>query len=70
MCPKCQDIGHKAKFCHRRQSQPELWPCENCGEYNHDTRDCYFDEPIECPICHQFGHKGKFCDVLSEDSFY
>ncbi|XP_033109313.1 uncharacterized protein LOC117110664 [Anneissia japonica] len=40
-----------------RQSQA----CKNCGLSNHNSAECYHENPIRCRTCGRFGHKDRFC---------
>lgn len=35
--------------------------CYNCGEWNHQQRNCRFDHRLRCASCHRLGHKQRMC---------
>ena len=35
--------------------------CSNCGEENHTTERCRYEQKLKCKTCGNFGHKQKHC---------
>ena len=40
--------------------------CYNCGEHNHQQKNCRYDHMLRCAICHQLGHKQRLCKYYGQ----
>ena len=43
------------------QNHSRRSPCHNCGEVNHDLRECRYSYRVQCRRCKRYGHKEQLC---------
>ena len=63
-------INAKIQILHKPNSEvTELHTrrkaCFKCGESNHLSAKCHFEQPVKCHWCARLGHKAKYCHLFS-----
>jgi hypothetical protein len=65
-CVYCQEIGHRARDCHKERINP--YACRNCKQEGHTSKECpepRSAEGVECRKCNETGHFSKDVSVMS-----